>query len=147
MGSYSIIVMPNATLKGFSKLRIVHLFQAAGMIGLGLIVILSLVPGNYRPHTGAHGGTEHLIAYALTAFSLGCVWSSPGQRIAIIVGLFILAGSLEVMQLWVPGRNAEVMGTAISGLGGAFGVALAAIATIIAHSRLGRSAQTTKPPS
>ena len=108
-------------------MRYARLFQTAGLIGVGLIVILSLAPGIYRPHTGAGAGVEHFMAYALTSFTLGWRWSSSRQRIAIIVGLFALAGSLEVLQFLVPGRHSEAAAAVISGLGGVSGVSLSAM--------------------
>ncbi len=44
-------------------MTLTRLFRLAGVTGVFLIVVLSLVPGSYRPHTGAPGGLEHFFAY------------------------------------------------------------------------------------
>ena len=53
--------------------RLNHVWLLLAYFGVFLIVILSLVPGTLRPHTGASGSMEHLAAYTLvaTAFSFG----------------------------------------------------------------------------
>jgi len=103
------------------------LWQVAGVAGVCLIVVLSLIPGSYRPHTGAPGGFEHVLAYALTAMALAMGWRTRSQHLRIVVGLFVLASALELTQLFVPGRSAD-WGTPItSGLGGVGGIMLAAV--------------------
>jgi hypothetical protein len=42
--------------------------RAAGFFGVLAIIVLSLVPGAYRPHTGLPGVAEHFIAYYSTGF-------------------------------------------------------------------------------
>jgi hypothetical protein len=43
--------------------------RVAGFFGVLAIIVLSLVPGTYRPHTGLPGVAEHFIAYCSTAFA------------------------------------------------------------------------------
>jgi hypothetical protein len=105
---------------------IMRLLRAVGVAGMCLIVLLSLVPGAYRPHTGAPGDVEHLLAYGLTAAALALGWRSPFQIAAIVLGLLVLASGLEVAQLFVPGRGADGVTALVSGLGGLCGVVLGA---------------------
>ncbi len=112
-----------------------RLARIAAMMGVGLIITLSLSPGSARPPTGLPGGIEHFIAYAPTAFAFGCGWPSRIQRAAIVIGLFALSGVLEALQLWVPGRHADVLTAVISGLGGLVGTLLATVATAWAANR------------
>lgn len=98
-----------------------------GVAGVCLIVVLSLIPGPYRPHTGAPGGFEHILAYALTAAALALGWRSRTQRRHIVVGLFILASGLELAQLLVAGRSADWGTPIVSGLGGVCGVIVATV--------------------
>ena len=102
------------------------LVRLAGILGVGLIVVLSVIPGPYRPHTGAPGGLEHVFAYALTAAALALGWRSLFQIVVIVVGLFALAGGLELAQLLVPGRSSELATALAGGLGGVLGGMLAA---------------------
>ncbi|MGD9669446.1 MAG: hypothetical protein AB7U75_10375 [Hyphomicrobiaceae bacterium] len=108
-------------------MTITRLLRLAGLAGACLIVILSLVPGPYRPHTGAPAGFEHFLAYALTAAGLALGWRRPSQSVLIIVGLFILGCGLELAQIFVPGRNADLPTAFLSGLGGLCGVAVAVV--------------------
>jgi hypothetical protein len=103
----------------------IRLSQLAGITGVCLIVVLSLIPGFYRPHTGAPGGFEHFFAYGLTAVALALGWRSLAQRVLIIVGLFVLGCGLELAQLVVPGRSSDLGTALVSGLGGVCGVLLA----------------------
>jgi hypothetical protein len=105
---------------------IIRLSQLAGITGVCLIVVLSLIPGSYRPHTGAPEGFEHFFAYGLTAVALALGWRSWAQSVLIIiVGLFVLACGLELAQFIVPGRSSDLGTALVSGLGGLCGVLLA----------------------
>lgn len=68
----------------------------AGYIGLLGSVILTLIPGSLRPHTGSGGLVEHLIAYflAAVAWGLGC----RTTRAVLLVGL-VLTGGAAVLEL------------------------------------------------
>ena len=103
----------------------IWLSRLAGVAGVSLIVVLSLIPGSYRPHTGAPGGFEHFFAYGLTAVALALGWRSLSQSVLILVGLFVLACGLELAQLIVPGRSSDLGTALVSGLGGVCGVLLA----------------------
>jgi hypothetical protein len=82
--------------------------RAAGFFGVLAIIVLSLVPGTYRPHTGLPGVAEHFIAYCLTAFAFALGFRSSASRVVIALVLTLLAGSMEVLQLWVPGRLVDI---------------------------------------
>jgi hypothetical protein len=98
--------------------------RAAGFFGVLAIIVLSLVPGTYRPHTGLPGEAEHFIAYYSTAFAFALGFRSRASRVVIAHGLALLAGSMEVLQLWVPGRHPGIIDAVVSSLGGLLGIAL-----------------------
>ena len=50
--------------------RFVRLSRAIGLACVAAIIVLSLLPGDERPHTGASGQIEHAIAYFGTAVFL-----------------------------------------------------------------------------
>ena len=102
-----------------------RLSRLASVAGVFLIVVLSLIPGPYRPHTGAPVGAEHFFAYAATAVALALGWRSLAQGMLITVGLLVLACGLELAQLFVPGRSSDLVTALVSGLGGLCGVVLA----------------------
>ena len=99
--------------------------RAAGFFGVLAIIVLSLVPGTYRPHTGLPGEAEHFIAYYSTAFAFALGFRS--RAVVIALGLTLLAGSMEVLQLWVPGRHSAIIDAVVSSLGGLLGIALGGI--------------------
>ena len=95
--------------------------RVAGFFGVLAIIVLSLVPGIDRPHTGLPGVAEHFIAYYSTAFAFALGFRSTASRVVIALGLTPLAGSMEVLQLWVPGRDSAIIDAIVSSLGGRLG--------------------------
>ena len=93
--------------------------KIAGWLVVVAIAILSLVPGELRPHTGAPGPFEHVVAYAICAglLTLGC--DKRNQAFVIVLCLAAFAGTLEIVQIWVPGRHSDLVDFATSS-GGAF---------------------------
>ncbi|WP_246155012.1 VanZ family protein [Methylobacterium oryzihabitans] len=109
----------------------------ASVAAVVLICVLSLVPGNERPHTGAPGQVEHFIAYALTGAVLTVRLRS--RRTAIMLGLVVLAAVCETGQIWVPGRTAQVVDFLASSAGAVTGTLLAG-AALVRWPTLGRPA-------
>jgi VanZ family protein len=105
------------------------------------------IPGTYRPHTGLPGVAEHFIAYCSTAFAFALGFRSSASRIVIALVLTLLAGSMEVLQLWVPGRHSAIIDAVFSSLGGLLGIALGGLLLVLAtqaykkHRHLGESAE------
>ena len=114
------------------------LCRIAGWLCTIGIIVLSLVPGDRRPHSGvAPGQVEHLFAYLLAAGLLSLGYSGRTARLLVCMLLIALAALLEVVQIWIPGRNAEFIGFAGSALGTLLGCAGAFIRDIYpsAHNR------------
>src|SRR6187401_708414 len=100
--------------------RLVQWLSYAAVLG---IIILSLVPGSARPHTGAPGQGEHTIAYLLTAFLFGLRGKSWPQLLRAGIFLIAYAGILETAQVWVPGRTSQIGDFVASSIGILIGVA------------------------
>jgi hypothetical protein len=121
--------------------------RAGGFFGILAVIVLSLVPGTYRPHTGLPGEAEHFIAYYSTAFAFAFGFRSKASRFVIALGLTLLAGSMEVLQLWVAGRNSAIIDAVVSSLGGLLGIVMGGLLLGLAtgaynkHSHLGDSAE------
>ncbi|WP_374545276.1 VanZ family protein [Rhodoblastus sp.] len=105
--------------------------RVAGWIGLGLILIVSLVPGPERPHTGLSGQMEHTIAYLMTATAYSWSSSRLQERLAWLAFLSAVSGGLEVCQLVIPGRNGQVIDWAASSFGASIGTILGWLARTI----------------
>lgn len=97
--------------------------------GLGwlAIVVLSVIPGSIRPHSGAGGYYEHFTAYFIVV-AIGCLALRTGAgRIGIGILLTLTAGILEIVQLVIPGRNAELSGFTSASLGTWGAIALVSV--------------------
>jgi len=99
--------------------------RVAGWLAVIAIVIVSLVPGDLRPHLAASNKLEHFSAYFVAAMLLRIGHTRRQTSLGIAVLLPILAGSLEIAQLWIPGRHARLTDFAVSSFG--VWVALAAL--------------------
>lgn len=81
------------------------------------IILLSILPGSVRPHTGAGGISEHFLAYAAVAFLGGLMLNSTTQKLWIGSVLTLTAAILEIVQTYIPGRNSEWQGFLSGALG------------------------------
>ena len=106
----------------------VFVLRCLGWISVATIAMLSLVPGNDRPHvlsTGQlDGQLEHFVAYAGTAALLAAGYTAKRQLIGISVLLPVYAACLEILQIFVPGRNAQIIDAAGGTIGSWFGIVL-----------------------
>jgi VanZ family protein len=96
------------------------LLKIAAMGAILALAVLSLLPGAARPHTGASGNLEHLLAYTgaaallVLAFPVARSWRAAAA-------LAVMAAVLEILQLWIPGRSAGLDNWAFSSLGAGLG--------------------------
>jgi VanZ family protein len=104
--------------------RLKSLMRLAGWIGFALILVISLLPGNERPHTGAPGRVEHFAAYLMTAAAYGYGCSLLRERLTWLAFLSAASALFEVIQLVIPGRNGQVIDWAASSLGACVGTVL-----------------------
>jgi len=81
------------------------------------VIVLSVVPGNLRPHVLGNDYYEHFAAYFLIGSLLAIGYLRPMQLLSSGVLLAICAASLEFVQLWIPGRTASAGGFATSAIG------------------------------
>lgn len=94
-----------------------------GSLGWSAIALLSLVPAEARPHSGAGGVAEHFLAYLMvgTCLSLGLTMK---QRVPVLILLVASAGLFELLQRHIPGRSGDLEGL----VSAAAGVIIGAIA-------------------
>jgi VanZ family protein len=96
-----------------------------------VIIVLSLLPGNERPHTGAPGQYEHFIAYAGTGFFFSLAYREFTHRLSIWAMLAVLSGALEALQNFVPGRSPNVLDALASTSGATIGLIAGAVSILI----------------
>jgi len=96
-----------------------------GSLAVLAIAILSLVPGQARPHVLSSGTLEHFFAYCITAAALTFGRREIAKSVWIALLLSVYAWSLEVMQFWIPGRSSKLSDFLVSSLGAFAGIAVA----------------------
>ncbi|HUQ35408.1 MAG TPA: VanZ family protein [Aestuariivirga sp.] len=101
---------------------------AAGYIGYAMIVVLSLLPAQRRPHSGVAGEYEHCIAYALVGAAFAAGYLTIRARLFAGLVLTASAALLELLQNFIPGRTPELSGFLASSLGAWIGIFLVALA-------------------
>jgi hypothetical protein len=102
--------------------------RMAGWAGIAAITILSLVPGSERPHTGLPGQAEHFAAYACTGFALSLAYHGLRERLIFWFVLATASGVFEILQIWIPGRDAKIQDALASTFGLTTGLVLGAMA-------------------
>jgi VanZ family protein len=96
------------------------LARIAAWVLTAVIVILSLVPPSLRPETSAPHSVEHFIIYGATGFTFGLGFKRRHGLLAIL--LVIFCGSIEIAQLFVPGRHARLSDFIIDSVAACIGV-------------------------
>jgi VanZ like family len=105
--------------------RVVKLAALAGVVAIGVV---SLVPGELRPHVLASGRIEHLAAYAGVGFLFGLAYYGCFRRLLLLAAsLAAYAGLLEIAQNFVPGRHPGLGDFLVSSAGAWTGIAVAGL--------------------
>jgi VanZ family protein len=86
------------------------------------ICVLSLVPGDYRPHTGLPSQLEHVAAYVVAASALFLAFSDRLSPLRIVLLLTAYGALLELCQLGIPGRSVRVVDVGADFFGALLGV-------------------------
>jgi VanZ family protein len=105
-----------------TEARFVQTCRAMGLACVVVLIVLSILPGNGRPHTGSPGQLEHAVAYFGTAAFLALGFRKTTDRVTTILLLIGLAAMLEVIQLVIPGRNSQLIDWLASSFGAGAGM-------------------------
>lgn len=81
------------------------------------VLVLSWVPGDSRPSTGASNLIEHFVAYVFTALATLVAFAPPRTIRSILIGMILLAAIAEIGQNFVPGRQPKVIDFAAGSAG------------------------------
>lgn len=92
------------------------------------VVILSLMPREDYPSTGMGGHLEHMVAYAGTALFVGLSYLPQKSVWELLGSLAGLAGMLELLQHFSPGRHPGIGDFAASSTGASIGILFAILA-------------------
>jgi VanZ family protein len=110
-----------------TEARLVQTFRAMGLACSVALIVLSLLPGNERPHTGSPGQLEHIVAYFGTAVFLALGFRTISSRIVAVALLVGAAAVLEMIQRLIPGRHSQLIDWFASSLGAGVGVLAVAL--------------------
>ncbi len=88
--------------------KLVMLTRMAAWLAVLTIVVLSVAPGKMRPHVLGNDLAEHCVAYFITASLFASGYQESIHLLSSGVLLATCAGLLELVQLWIPGRMANV---------------------------------------
>jgi VanZ family protein len=102
------------------------IFRGLAWIAVLALAVLSLVPGEFRPHvTTSHYNFEHFAAYFVTSAVFVLAYGRTLRSVLpIVFFLVIYSGLLEIAQLWIPGREARFTDFVASALGALAGILL-----------------------
>jgi VanZ family protein len=88
---------------------ILSVFRYLGLGALIAIGVLSEVPGGLRPHISAVTQLEHFVAYFAAALLLALGFWNRRNMLLLCLALPIYAAVLEIAQMFIPGRNSELI--------------------------------------
>ena len=105
-----------------SVAKLVMLTRMGAGLTVLTIIVLSVIPGKMRPHILGNDYYEHFVAYFVAGSLLALGYLRPIQLLSSGILLAICAGSLEFVQLWIPGRTSSVGGFASATVGAWIGL-------------------------
>jgi VanZ like family len=105
------------------------------LISLAAIFALSLVRGEFRPHTPfLPSALEHVVAYGVAAFLLCLAYCHRIPSIWLVLLLTAYGALLELVQLSVPGRHGRLSDVMADLAGALIGAMLASAVTRLRNS-------------
>jgi VanZ family protein len=116
---------------GFGQSRTTHaaLRSSLNVVAISSLLAIcaaSLVPGEFRPHTTIlPSALEHVAAYGVAAFLLRLAYHRRLSLIRLVLLLTAYGASLELGQLWVPGRHGQLSDVMADFAGASIGVLVA----------------------
>jgi VanZ family protein len=132
------IAWPGRSLAAYWRkdvvMKLVKLTRRAAGLTVLTIIVLSVMPGKMRPHILGNDYLEHFVAYFVAGSLLALGYLRPMQLLSSGILLAICAGSLEFVQLWIPGRTSSVGGFTSATVGAWIGL-LVIVVVRRAHER------------
>jgi VanZ family protein len=107
--------------------------QAAAWLLAAAILVLSVVPPALRPTTSISHSIEHFLIFFAVGLCFGLSYRI--RHFLLLLALVTYAGSVELLQLLVPGRHARLRDFVINAFGLCVGVGLAALVKELRNRR------------
>ncbi|RRH94840.1 hypothetical protein EH240_26530 [Mesorhizobium tamadayense] len=109
----------------------------ASLVLLAAITLATLSPIQMRPHLG-DANVERALAYAL--FGLALAIGFRARLVQAMLFVCAVAGGLELLQAFDPGRHARLQDALVKAAAGLLGIALGRIVFAVASRRSTRAA-------
>jgi VanZ family protein len=88
------------------------------------VTLVTLGPPSLRPHSNFGQDGEHAFAFVLVGLAFGLAYT---QRRVLTAAIAIAAiGTIEILQMWAPGRHARFEDFLVDALAACLGLTLAA---------------------
>src|SRR5712671_4686171 len=88
------------------------------------VTFATLGPAWLRPHSELGQDGEHALAFILVGLAFGLAY--PRRRLLTAVIAVAMIGTLEILQLWMPGRHARLEDFVVDAAAACAGLAIAA---------------------
>lgn len=103
--------------------------RLASWLLLAVVVFFSLSPASLRPMTPLGHTGEHILVHVLLGLAFGIGYAKRWWLLAL--GLVALTGTIEIAQLFAPGRHARLRDFLIDAGAACLGIGLAWIVTVV----------------
>ncbi|MBZ9986689.1 hypothetical protein LB572_06215 [Mesorhizobium sp. BH1-1-5] len=111
------------------------LSRLAALVLLAIITFATLSPIQFRPHLG-DANVERALAYIL--FGLALALGFPSRVTQTVLFVCVVAGVLEFLQLFDPGRHARALDALVKAAAGVAGIVLGRIIIALASRAAAR---------
>jgi VanZ family protein len=111
----------------------INFWRVIAWVLLIAIAVATLGPIGIRPVTGEPPQLERLVAYILLGATFALAY--PRQFWVISIGIVVVAGALEALQLVDPGRHGQVPDFLAKAAGGLIGVACGSVLNRVIRQR------------
>lgn len=111
---------------------IIRLAAVGVWLEFAAILVLSLVPGSGRPHSGLGSGQlEHALAYGIAGATIALAYRSTRSRLLALLPFALGSAVFELLQNFVPDRGPKTIDALASASGLVLGVAIGVAASSV----------------
>ena len=96
--------------------------RAVFIVGIVVLAVLLLTPGDYLPKVDLWDKLEHGLAFGVLAFTGAVAFPGRSSLLRLGFGLPCLGALFEILQIFVPGREAAVGDALANTIGVAIGL-------------------------
>jgi len=100
------------------------IFKMLAWLLAAAVAFATLGPPQFRPHSDLGQDGEHALAFVLVGVAFGLAYAQ--NRLLVSAIAVILAGLIEILQLFAPGRHARFEDFVVDALAACAGLAFAA---------------------